>query len=192
MSLTMTRSTANRGKSCRVCLIFPEKQPHIFVKCFLVFLQRQDIIRSFSVIFFAISVWVPMASIVTIHPFISNISSSLGIAVISLLFSSRASYPSTKPHSVENALTTCSGDFLPSFVRRACFPSIATTPVTFSTMLRIHFTNTVCTCCVSTALITFRKVQASGTPFSSLTYFFSHFSLSFQIFPSLDKMWLRK
>ena len=175
MSLTMTRSTANRGKSCRVCLIFPEKQPHIFVKCFLVFLQRQDIIRSFSVIFFAISVWVPMASIVTIHPFIS---SSLGIAVISLLFSSRASCPSTKPHSAENALTTCSGDFLPSFVRRACFPSIATTPVTFSTMLRIHFTNAVCTCCVSTALITFRKVQVSGTPFSSLIYFFIHFMLS--------------
>jgi len=47
MSLTMTRGTANRGKSCRICSIFLEKQPHIFVKYFLVFLQRQDIIRSF-------------------------------------------------------------------------------------------------------------------------------------------------
>lgn len=41
--------------------------------------------------------------------------------MISLLFSSHASCPSTKPHSAENALTTCNGFFFPSFVRRACY-----------------------------------------------------------------------
>ena len=90
--------------------------------------------------------------------------------MISLLFSSHASCPSTKLHSAENALTTCSGDFLPSFVRRACFPSIATTPVTFSTILRIHSTNAVCTCCVSTALEqSAKRYSASGAGKPTLT-----------------------
>lgn len=124
-----------------------------------------------------------MASMVTMHPFNSSMSSSLGIAVISLLFSSQANCPSTRLHSAENALTTCSGGFLASFVRRVCFPSIATTPVIFSAAFCIHSTNTVCSCWVSIALITFLNVQASGIPFSSFIYFFSHCSL---LFPNIS------
>lgn len=43
-----------------------------------------------------------MVSIVTIHPSNSSISNSLGIAVISLLFSSHANCPSSKPHSEDS------------------------------------------------------------------------------------------
>lgn len=62
MSLTMTRGTASRVQICRIHPIFLEKQPHIFIKYFLVFFQRQNITRVFFRAFFAISVWVPMAS----------------------------------------------------------------------------------------------------------------------------------
>ena len=119
------------------------------------------------------------------HPSISNISNSLGIAVISLLFSSHANCPKTKPHSIENALTTWSGALPASFVLRACFPSIATTPVICSTTVFIHSTNTVCSCRVSIDRITFRKVQVSGTPFSSAIYFFSHSSL---LYPNISTL----
>ena len=54
---------------------------------------------------------------------------------------------------------------------------MATTPVIASFALSIHSTKTVCSCCVSIALMTFRNVHASGIPFSSFKYFRSHVSL---------------
>ena len=94
--------------------------------------------------FSAISFCVPIASIVTIQPFISSISSSLGIAVISLLFSSHANCPMTSPHSCENALTTCSGRLVLSRVLRAVFSSIAITPVKSDTTFFIHSQKRMC------------------------------------------------
>ena len=70
-----------------------------------------------------------MASIVTIAPEIESIFSSSGIAVISLDFSSTATWPSSRWLAVAQAWTMCKADFplARSKERRRVLPSMAMT-----------------------------------------------------------------
>ena len=82
-----------------------------------------------STILFTIFFWQPIASIVTIQPFISSRFSNSGMAVISLDFSSVIICPSVTRFSDAQALTTWIADLLDdlSWERRKVLPSIATT-----------------------------------------------------------------
>jgi hypothetical protein len=59
------------------------------------FLEPKDNFLFFSIIFAAISRWVPKASMVSMHPSISNKSSKIEIAVISFDLSSALTCPKT-------------------------------------------------------------------------------------------------
>ena len=76
----------------------------------------------------AISFWQPMASIVIRVPVRSICSRSWGMAVISLDFSSVATWPRAIPSSLAQALTMCSGPSpcAASCDRRQVLPSMAT------------------------------------------------------------------
>ena len=55
----------------------------------------------------AVAVWVPMASMVTIAPWMSTLFNTSGMAVISLDFSSQANRPRHRPYSPAHTLTQC-------------------------------------------------------------------------------------
>src|SRR5664279_796716 len=70
----------------------------------------------------------PMASMVTTVPLSSSASSSFGIAVISLDFSSTRRCASTRPLGFAQAETICTMAFFPGTeVPRSALPSMATT-----------------------------------------------------------------
>ena len=91
-------------------------------------------------IFSAISFRVPMASMVTTHPFRHRISNSSGIALISFVFSSTRNCPKTRDVSQAHALTTWEGRFplLSSLLRRMVFPSMAIIPSIFPATALVH------------------------------------------------------
>src|ERR1700676_3853544 len=117
-----------------------------------------------------------MASIVTMAPVNSKTANNLGIAVISLDFSSTTSWPRNKRFSAAQALTICRG-FLPlarSSVARAVLPSMATNwPSVLSCKASTHFRKQATKASPSTAANTRVKVSWQGVPSGNDKYFSS-------------------
>ena len=121
-------------------------------------------------------VCVPIASVVTMLPFICIVSSRSGIAVISLLFFRTALCPIQKPSSLLHAETICSGFSFLFLFPRIVFPSMQTiflraspSPLSRSPC---HFTYSCCSASGETIPITLCIVSCDGTQFSSPVYFF--------------------
>ena len=74
--------------------------------------------------------WQPIASMVTIAPSIASMSSSLGMAMISLDFSATLTWPSTRRWRAAKAETMWIAGVQPFFRpdRREVLPSMAITP----------------------------------------------------------------
>jgi hypothetical protein len=79
---------------------------HGFIQTFLLRFQGKQIIPLLLYNCSAILYWHPIASIVTIHPTSANFFNKVGIAVISLLFSSVFTCPKADRFRVAHALTT--------------------------------------------------------------------------------------
>src|SRR6516225_6255040 len=75
----------------------------------------------------AIAIWVPIASMVMIAPWMSTSLRSSGMAVISFDFSAHATCPSDRPNSLAQTLTECKAPrpLVRSWLRRAVLPSTA-------------------------------------------------------------------
>src|SRR5271154_2367147 len=154
----------------------------IFLQMLLIAFGRQDIIRLFLPNLRNDFRLASIASIVTTAPASSRISRSLGMAVISLDFSSTATWPSSKRLSWAQALTTCRGFWLAdrSSDARAVLPSMlisrpSSVSAKAATQLRKQSTNF----CGSMARMTRPKVSWDGMPLGNSKYFFSqlHFDL---------------
>jgi len=107
-------------------------------------------------------------------------SSSSGTAVISFDLPSTQRWPSTRPCSLAQALTTCSGDCSRpwSKERRIVLPSMATTSRSnLSTSEPTHAMNPALKASGSIRMNTRRKVSCEGMPFGSSRNVLSQASL---------------
>ena len=95
----------------------------------LIALQRENVIGLLLDDFRAMSRWQPIASIVTTAPSIAIMSSSAGMATISLDFSATLTWPSTRRWRAAKAETMWIAALAPFFWydRREVLPSIAIT-----------------------------------------------------------------
>lgn len=114
-----------------------------------------------------------------IHPFIINISSNSGIAVISLLFSSVCNCPNTNLLVSIHAFTICIAflSFSLSYDLLTVFPSIAI--IGLSLLSAISFVQFMKQCeklDTSRFSNTLWIVSCEGIPFGSSKYFLNHFS----------------
>ncbi len=174
------------GDALEVEFLCPlEEVANVFVQLALILLYRQSAEGGSawaSMISRAIPFWQPMASMVTMHPARSSSCSSLGMAVISLDFSSTLAWPSTKPLAEAHTLTMWMA-CLPrvrSWERRTVLPSMATTSpwVTWATAWT-HSMKQRWNWSGSNRAKTSPKVSWEGMPLGNSKKDLNHSSLSF-------------
>ncbi len=122
-----------------------------------------------------------MASIVTIAPVNSRISSNLGMAVISLLLSSTGISPKTRRFSAAQALTRCNAgrSWAESKERRRVLPSIGTIcPRVISWRARTQATKQSWNLRASRSWRAREKVSWDGMPLGSARKVFNHSRLA--------------